>query len=291
MTQLLSAPKGIVAGLEKDIALDQIVALFREGEHMLAAFLLCLPRAYAFVAASQLLAPTAVPRMARNVAILVIALPLTPLAIPFAPVLRDNIGLFMIYFAKEAALGLVMGYLVFWMFWAMQAAGNYIDNQRGAAIASSIDPLQGHEASPLGLLFSQAFITYFFSVGGFLILIQMLYRSYNSWPIFETLPLSVRDFPQLLLNVLDHGTMLVVLYAGPVIAIMFLAEFALAMVSRFAPQIQVFILAMPIKSALAVFVLIFYIPLLFRYALGQQDQMWSFLDTFYAILRTASEAR
>ena len=32
---------------------------------------------------------------------------------------------------------------------------------------------------------------------------------------------------------------------------MFLAEFALAMISRFAPQIQVFILAMPIKSALA----------------------------------------
>ena len=38
---------------------------------------------------------------------------------------------------------------------------------------------------------------------------------------------------------------------------MFLAEFALAMVSRFAPQIQVFILAMPIKSILAIFVLIF----------------------------------
>lgn len=271
--------------------MDQIVALFRESEHMLAAFLLCLPRAYAFVAASQLLAPTAVPRMARNVAILVIALPLTPLAIPFAPALRDNTGLFMIYFAKEVALGFVMGYLVFWMFWAMQAAGNYIDNQRGTAIASSIDPLQGHEASPLGILFSQAFITYFFSVGGFLVMIQMLYRSYTSWPIFQALPVTITDFPELLLTVLDHGMMLVVLYSGPVIAIMFLAEFALAMVSRFAPQIQVFILAMPIKSAIAVFILIFYIPLLFRYALGQEDQMWGFLETFYTIMRVASQAQ
>lgn len=37
------------------------------------------------------------------------------------------------------------------------------------------------------------------------------------------------------------------------------------MVSRFAPQLQVFFLAMPIKSAVAVLVLAVYIPFLFNY--------------------------
>ncbi|MCT4684978.1 MAG: type III secretion system export apparatus subunit SctT [Roseicyclus sp.] len=271
--------------------MEQVSAMFREGAHILGAFLLCLPRAYAFVAVSQLLAPTAVPRMARNVAILVIALPLTPLAVPFAGSLKDNLPLFMILFAKEVALGFVMGFLVFWIFWSMQAAGNYIDNQRGAAIAASIDPLQGHEASPLGILFSQAFITYFFSVGGFLILIGALYDSYLRWPLFETLPLALPEFPALILGVLDRGMFLTVLYAGPVIVIMFLVEFALALVSRFAPQIQVFILAMPIKSAVAILILIFYVPLLFDYGLEQGLGFRSFFDEFYAILEAGRDLR
>ena len=47
---------------------------------------------------------------------------------------------------------------------------------------------------------------------------------------------------------------------------MFLAEVGLALVSRFAPQLQVFFLAMPIKSALALLVLILYMKVLFGYA-------------------------
>ncbi len=54
--------------------------------------------------------------------------------------------------------------------------------------------------------------------------------------------------------------------AAPAIAIMFLAEFGLAIVSRFAPQLQVFILAMPIKSALALMILIFYFATMFQVA-------------------------
>jgi type III secretion protein T len=150
--------------------LEVVTLLFQEFKLVLVGFLLALPRCYAFIAASQLLPATAVPRLARNVAILVIAMPLTPALVPYAPMFLDNIPLFMGYFLKEAALGFVMGFLVTWLFWAVQAAGTFIDNQRGAAIASSIDPLQGHESSPLGLLFSQAFITYFFTVGGFLMI-------------------------------------------------------------------------------------------------------------------------
>lgn len=249
---------------------------------------MALPRCYAFIAASQLLAPTAVPRLARTAAILVIAMPITPMLIPYTSVFSDSIALFMGYFAKEAALGFVMGYLVLWLFWSVQSAGNFIDNQRGAAIASSIDPLQGHEASPLGLLFSQAFITYFFSVGGFLVLIQLLYFSFREWPVISFLPLIVDDFPALIFELLDLGMRLMFVMAAPVVAIMFFAEFALAMVSRFAPQIQVFILAMPIKSGIAIFILIFYIPIMMRFIVGEDARLADFFARLYDMLRAGA---
>ena len=268
--------------------LETTTLLFEEFKLWLVGFLLALPRCYAFIAASQLLSPTSVPRLARNVAILVIAMPLTPPLVPFAPIFIENIPLFIGYFLKEAALGFIMGFMVTWLFWAVQAAGTFIDNQRGAAIASSIDPLQGHESSPLGLLFSQAFITYFFSVGGFLIITGFLYASYREWPITQMLPLFGDAFPAMILEILDHGTRLAFVISAPIVAVMFFAEFALAMVSRFAPQIQVFILAMPIKSALAIAILVFSFPILMNFSMDQDRYFASYFARLYEILRAGA---
>ena len=49
------------------------------------------------------------------------------------------------------------------------------------------------------------------------------------------------------------------LLAGPIIIIMFLIDLGLGLVGRFLPQLNIFIVAMPIKSAVAFFMLIFYI--------------------------------
>jgi type III secretion protein T len=49
---------------------------------------------------------------------------------------------------------------------------------------------------------------------------------------------------------------------------MLLAEAGLALASRFTPQLQVFFLAMPIKSGLALLVLVLYMTTLFEYGAG-----------------------
>ncbi|EXF67932.1 bacterial export s, 1 family protein [Vibrio parahaemolyticus AQ3810] len=53
-----------------------------------------------------------------------------------------------------------------------------------------------------------------------------------------------------------------VLMSAPLVLAMFLAEFGLALISRFAPQLNVFFLAMPIKSAIASVLLIVYLGLM-----------------------------
>ncbi len=267
-----------------------IVSLYETFKEYFTALLLVLPRTYGFIVASQLLPATAVPRIARTTLILLISMPLVPTVMPLQGLFEQNVGLYFGYFAKEAALGFIMGFCMTWLFWSVQAAGTFIDNQRGAAIASSIDPLQGHESSPLGLLFSQAWITYFFSFGGFLIIVGILYASFDRWPIYELLPIINDDFPAMMLEILDLGMRLTVLFAAPIIAVMFFAEFALAMVSRFAPQVQVFILAMPIKSAIAMVLLIFYIPIMMRYALAEQDLLQVYIDRLFTILEVGRDA-
>lgn len=244
------------------------------------ALLLTLPRLYAFLAMSQLLPAQAVPRLPRTAAVLSLAVVAVPINLAYVPLFDWTMTSFALLFLKEFAIGFVLGYVVGWIFWAVQSAGAFIDNQRGAAIAASIDPLQGHETSPLGILFSQAFLTYVFVTGAFLPIIGLLYASYLVWPATLGIPVLTPEFPELALQVADHALRIMVIIAAPVVAVMFLAEFALAMVSRFAPQVQVFILAMPIKSALAILILIFYFSRLLPYATGELAVFEPFIDRF-----------
>jgi type III secretion protein T len=265
--------------------MEALKSIFHVYHLEITALVMTLPRLYAFFAVSQLLSPTAVPRLARNGAILMLALPLLPVNMPHATAFNLSVASFGLHLAKEFVLGGLLGYLLGWLFWSVQSAGALIDNQRGAAIASSIDPLQGHESSPLGNLFSQALLTYFFTTGSVLALIGILYRSYVIWPISALVPVISESFPALMLGVFDNSMRLMFVIAGPIVIVMFIAEFALAMVSRFAPQIQVFILAMPIKSLLAIFMLIFYFATLLPFAVKQDGQIAAYVDRLYSNLR------
>lgn len=249
---------------------ETMLLFFRAFDNEFIALLLTLPRIYAFLETAQLMNPSAVPRLTRTVAILSLAIAAVPINMVHVEAFDRSFGSLGLYIVKEGVIGFVLGFLVGWIFWAVQSAGALIDNQRGAAIAAAIDPLQGQETPILGILFSQAFLTYVYAAGVILPLLGLIYQSYAIWPATMAWPRIAPNFPDLVLAFVDQAMRFVVILAGPIVAAMFLAEFALAMVSRFAPQVQVFVLAMPIKSGLAIFMLIFYFSVLLPYA---SDQM------------------
>jgi type III secretion protein T len=265
---------------------DTLLLFLKLFDREFVALILSLPRVYAFMAGSGLLAASAVPRTARVAVVL--ALALLPAGLNLASVdgFDRQPTSFALVLVRETVIGFVLGYLIGWVLWAVAAAGNLIDNQRGSSMASSIDPLQGHETSLLGIAFSQAFLTFLFVSGAVLPIIGLLYQSYAVWPTLKPLPISLMSqaFPALMLHVFDYAMRFTFVVAGPIVAMMFLAEFALAMVSRFAPQIQVFILAMPIKSIIALFILVFYFTPLLPYATSQSSAFQAYIAQLYGIM-------
>jgi type III secretion protein T len=268
-----------------------IVELSRAFDAQLIALMLSLPRIHAFLATSQLLATSSVPGLPRAAAILALAVMAVPINQDYAATFDRSAVSFIVFFAKEYVIGLLLGYLVGWIFWVVQAAGGLIDNQRGAAIASSIDPLQGEESSPLGNLLSQAFLTYVFTTGGVLLMLGIVYQSYVAWPAAKAVPIISDTFPAAILGIFDNAMRLAFNLAAPILAIMFAAEFSLAMISRFAPQIQVFVLAMPIKSILAIIVLIFYLQSFMPYAESQLATSRGYVAWFYELLKLGETVR
>jgi type III secretion protein T len=161
--------------------------------------------------------------------------------------------------AKEVALGFGLGFVGSAGFWALHAAGSVIENQAGLSMATTIDPLAGQEDSLIGGFLVQVLSVVFIASGGLLILLGVLYESFRVWPVLDLAP---RIEPSLWLSAAAQvigGVMeLAVRVAAPFVLLMLMVEMGLGLLGRYAPQFSVFFLALPLKAAVLLLLLMFY---------------------------------
>ncbi len=251
--------------------LFQTLDLYRH----LTAILLGMPRLFTLALVAPFFGASVVTGQIRLILVLALYLPLHPMVMDnllpeaslSAALSLETGGRLVLLLCKETLLGLMLGFLAGIVFWTVQSAGFFIDNQRGAGMAEGADILSGDQSSPLGQLLFQSLTYLFYASGAFLAFIGVIYASYEIWPVARPLP--------------SHFTLALPLYfagkvgwlmghmlllAGPISVACLLTDISLGLVNRFASQLNVYVLAMPIKSGLAAFLLCFYFGLLLSHA-------------------------
>ncbi len=248
--------------------------------HFLLVFGISLVRLMAAVSVVPFLSSQMIQGRVRNSLVFSWGLIIYPIV---APTLGDQLGSFMVILAlivKEIVIGILIGFLASKMFWIAMSVGFFIDNQRGASMASIMDPNSGEQTSPFGLFFQQTLVVLFYSSGGFLVFLGGIFQSYLVWPIDTFYPTFTDAFPGFFLEVADDMMLTAVVLSAPVVITVFISEFGLGLMNRFAPQLNVFVLAMPVKSLVGMIVLIIYLPLLlvlFQEELLETESIFSFL--------------
>ena len=247
---------------------------FQAFKEILITVAVSLPRLAAVFAILPFLNRQILSGLVRNSFLFSLMLILYPLVAPTLPP-RLDLVVVMLVIIKEVGVGIVIGFVVSMFFWTAESAGFLIDNQRGAGMAGVMDSMSGSQTSPLGSILLQVVAVLFFTSGGFLMLLSGLFESYRLWPVFAFFPSLDPDFPLFFLSQVDLLMQLTLLFAAPVVIAVFLAEFGLGLVNRFAPQLNVFFLAMPIKSGIASLLLI---PYLYRLLPLIKDEALAFQD-------------
>lgn len=157
---------------------------------------------------------------------------------------------------KELFIGLLLACLICTPFWVIHAVGCIIDNQRGATISSSIDPVSGVDTSELANYFNLFCTIIFLNTGGLVLMLGTIHKSYDLMgPAEFTLPPLHVISPMLNFIITRAITI-----ASPLIAIFLLTEAILGLLSRYAPQMNVFSLSLTVKSFIGFFILLLYIP-------------------------------
>jgi type III secretion protein T len=246
----------------------------------LLTFILCMVRPLTAFRVAPLLGGTVIPVQALSALGMALALLFYWPAAAGAPENLVLSWMLVLLVIKEAVIGLIIGFLLGTLFWVAQSLGFLMDNQRGASQAQAADPLSGDQLSPFASLFFQFAAMLFFSSGAFVSFIGMLMESYVLWPLFAPLPsLTGSALFNLMLLQADAILRMAVLLGAPVLALCFLTDFGLGLVNRFAQQLNVFVLSMPLKSAVVLLVLSVYgMTLLGVFQSGIHDMDLVFLN-------------
>ena len=189
---------------------------------------------------------------ARNTVIFLLGLGLWPHAPSALPEFGSLYYLSMLL--REGMIGVMLGCLFAWPFWVFHALGCMIDNQRGATVSSSIDPVNGIDTSELANFFNLFVGVVYLQGGGMLSLLEVIQRSYQVCDPLQGCELVLPSVLGLITTLVGKALVL----ASPVIATLLLSEMLLGLLSRFAPQMNAFAVAMTVKSGVAFIIMLLY---------------------------------
>ncbi|MHB8170463.1 MAG: flagellar biosynthetic protein FliR [Thermincolia bacterium] len=173
--------------------------------------------------------------------------------------LPDDIWNFGLLVAGELMVGLIIGFAAQMIFAGIQLAGMMIDMQMGFAIVNVMDPMHGAPIPLIGNFKYILALLLFLSTNGHHLVLSALYHSY------QLLPLSTFSFSgSLVAHMMKMAAgvfVLAVKISLPVVGALFVVDIALGLIARTVPQMNVFIVGLPIKIAVGLVVILLSLPL------------------------------
>jgi flagellar biosynthetic protein FliR len=211
------------------------------------AFVLVLVRASGLFLSAPVFASRNIPTMAKASWILLVAFLVFPV-VDFAPEKLPEPGLaFAIAVVRELLVGFVIGFGATLLFTGIQLAGQIVDIQMGLGMVNIIDPITSTQISVMGQYYFLVATLVFMAVDGHHVLLKAVVDS------FGVIPLGGATVDPALggkLMALFGKVFFIAFRVGaPVIGALFITNMALGIIARTVPQMNVFIVGMPLNIA------------------------------------------
>ncbi|MBD8068285.1 flagellar biosynthetic protein FliR [Bacillus sp. PS06] len=173
-------------------------------------------------------------------------------------------GFFYMLIIKEALVGLLIGLVAYMILAVIQIAGAFIDFQMGFAIANVIDPQTGAQSPLVGQFLYTFALLLLLSLNGHHLLLDGIFYSYQFIPIDQvSLPLGDEGVVEYIVATFNKVFVIAFQMAIPVVGALFLVDVALGIVARTVPQLNVFVVGLPLKIAVSFIVLILVLSAMF----------------------------
>lgn len=164
----------------------------------------------------------------------------------------------LLILVQQLLIGIAIGYIMRVIFAAVEAAGEIIGLQIGLGFASFFDPQSAGQTLVIARFFNMLALLVFLAVNAHLLLLGVLVESFQTLPI-SAQPLSTAGF----YNVAAFGSTVFAVglqLALPLITILLLTNLSLGILTRSAPQLNIFAIGFPITLGVGLIVLDLTLP-------------------------------
>lgn len=230
------------------------------GVHEFWSFLLLFARVTALCVTAPVFGHRTIPRPAKVALAGLFSLALLPLIAPKVSAAPTDMLSLIGGILAETVVGLCLGFLVTLLMSAFQMAGYYVDTQMGFGIINILNPFSEQQTSAMGQFLYQTALTLFLVSGGHLLLLGTLASSYTA--IAPGGAHFSGDLASAFTGIVGQLFVLAFRIAAPAAAVLMVVDVAFAIVARAVPQMNIFMVGMPIKVIVGLLTLALLLPVL-----------------------------
>jgi flagellar biosynthetic protein FliR len=145
---------------------------------------------------------------------------------------------------QQVGVGLAIGFSIRVVLAAVELAGEVVGFQMGLSFASFFDPTIGGQSSAVARFFGQMALFMFVVMGGHLMVLMTVIQSFVAFPVDQNFLQALQQ-----MKIYDLGTDLFasgLWMSLPMVGMLMFANLALGIVSRVAPQMNIYAIGFPI---------------------------------------------
>ena len=181
-------------------------------------------------------------------------------SLPPAPVVGFNDPQAFGVLVQQVGVGLSIGFAVRLVFAALELAGEVVGFQMGLNFAAFFDPAMNSQSSAVARFFSQMTSLLFVVMNGHIMVLMAVTRSFESFPVDGNFlqALSRMKIYQLGADLFASALWI----ALPMVGMVMFANLALGVISRVAPQMNIFAIGFPITLVVGLVGIALTLPML-----------------------------
>lgn len=235
-----------------------IPTVYSQLEVQLSILLLAMLRPVSALIAAPFFSALQIPVQLRILIAVAIGLPANSVihsALPMLHLLSLE-GLMMVL--SEIVIGIVIGFTLQMAYSSALMAGEMISSAMGLSFSASIDPVNGSASVALSTFFSISATLLLLSTGGHLAFIELIYDSYALLPAGGT-----HISFDMIYRATTYGTKLFVFgitISLPIVSCLILIQLLVGILSRSAPQLNLFSLSLPLTVLAGLMLLVIGMP-------------------------------
>lgn len=243
-----------------DNVLAELMKMFPMLDTMLGAGIMVFARLIGFMRLAPVFNRKEIPSPVKISLCLLLTFVLTPMIKPDGLMQMDS---FLLSIVLNVVVGAIIGYAAQLILLAIEAGADMINMQMGLSSAMVLDPTSSSQVSILTRVMALLGILAFIHLGGIYWLLRALMRSFEIFPIYSTvIPLNELINMDYLIKMSSNVLYMGLQIASPVLLATLGQDIILGVISKTAPQVNVFQLSFLFKPVLGAAIMIWILPML-----------------------------